>query len=189
MCRYGQVRESRGRRAGRRAYASSGHPGEGGSRYAFTRVAWAPVARRGGGRARCGGGRRADRRRDGTSQHQRGASARRAAVAVPERSATGQPAGPGSAVADDAGREDRSDDPGRARQRGHRHVEDHDGQSRKRAVGWGLGADAQHADGVGGHGRPLSEGGACHAPTHSDPVRHRHRARRREHVRRDGVPA
>ena len=101
---------------------------------------------------------------------------------------TDQAAGRGPAVADDAGREDRPDDAGRARQRRHRHVEDHDGQPREPAFGRRLGADAQHPDGMGGHGRPLSARGAGHAAAHPVDLRHRHRARRREHVRGHGVP-
>jgi hypothetical protein len=42
---------------------------------------------------------------------------------------------------------------------------------------------------VGGHGRPLPARRARHPPAHPDPLRHRHRARRRQHGRRDGLPA
>ena len=81
------------------------------------------------------------------------------------------------------------DDAGRPRQRGHRHIEDHDRQPRQPSVRRRLGADAEHADGVGGHGRPLSARGAGDAAAHPGHLRHRHRPRGWKYGRGHGVPA
>ena len=160
-----------------------------GRNYVFVRVAREAISRDCACRAPRCGDRRADRGRDGPPHP----SARQLAgvrnAAVPEPAPADQPARAGPALAHDAGREDRPDDAGRAGQCRHRHVEDHHRQPRQRAVRRRVGADAEHADGVGGHGRPLPECGAGHAAAHPNDLRHRHRPRRREHVRRDGVPA
>ena len=109
-------------------------------------------------------------------------------AALPGPVAAGPPAGRRPPRADDARGEDRPDDPGRARQRRRRHHEDHHRQPRQRAVRRRLGADAEHPDGLGRHGRPLPGRGPEDPARHPADLRHRHRPRRRQHVRRHGLP-
>src|SRR6266540_1233721 len=89
----------------------------------------------------------------------------------------------------DAGGEGRSDDADRALPGLRRRHPDHHLAPGRPAVGRRLNADPEHAAGLGRHGRPLPERGAGHAAAHPAPLRHRHGARGREHLRRDGVPA
>jgi beta-glucosidase len=57
------------------------------------------------------------------------------------------------------------------------------------AVGWWGHADAEHADRLGRHGRRLPVAGARHAAADPADLRGGHRSRRREHGRRDRLPA
>ena len=93
-------------------------------------------------------------------------SAGRAAPLVPRRVAARRGAGRRPARPDDAGGEDRPDGPGRARRRRRRPVAHHRALPRQRAVRRRLGADAEHARGLGRHGRPLPAGGARHPARH-----------------------
>ena len=109
-----------------------------------------------------------------------GAGAAAADRAIQEPAPAGARAGGRPAVAHDARGEGRSDDPDRALPGLRRRDPDHDLEARQHPVGRRLHADAEHARGLGRHGRPLPAGGAPHAAGHPAALRDRRRARQRQ---------
>ena len=168
---------------GPRACASSDHRrGSEGVSYAFIEVAREAAVRDRGGRARCGGGRCAGRQCHRTPQHARQRhthSTAHAAARLPYEN----PMLPiRQRVQDLLSRMTLAEKIGQMTQAERGSVDtdtskittDHLGQP---AVRRWVGADAEHAEGVGRHGRPLSAGGSGHAAAHPTHLRHRHGAR------------
>ena len=107
---------------------------------------------------------------------------------VQEQLALHRAAGRRPALEDDAGGEDRPDDPGRADRRRRQPVADHDERVGQHPVRRRVDPGHQHARGVGRHGRPLPGGGARDAAGHPHPVRRRHRPRPRQPAGRHRLP-
>ena len=128
---------------------------------------------------------------------ERGVHLGRARPRLQGREPTGRQAGRRPPLAHDARGQGRSDDPGRARavrqarrdqperqRRRHHHL-----AARLDPLRWRLHPGREHAEGVGRHGRPLPDGGARDPAGHPADLRHRLRPRRRQHARRDRLPA
>ena len=112
-----------------------------------------------------------------------------APAGVQEQPAVHPAAGRRPAEPDDAGGEDRPDDPGRADRRRRRPVAHHDLRAGQRPVRRRLHAGQQHARGVGRHGGPLPGGGARDPARHPAALRRRLGARPRQPAGRHRLPA